>query len=145
MLYFKLQGIVWDLSIMRINYKLTIKATKSEKIEKSLKVFKRYNIINFISIRNKLTALGDPFHSILNYNLMGPVSFLRLPKELKKQKQQIQKKNERKVSKPLKNEIFCKFLIPSINFLNSNGILLFNNLTPINQLILTDTLKPRNI
>ena len=32
----KLQGISWDLSMMRQSYKLTI-TTKTEKIEKSLK------------------------------------------------------------------------------------------------------------
>ena len=67
--------------MMRISYKLTKRTTKTEKIEKSLKILKTYNIQKLKTIRNKMTALGNINHSILNYKLMGPVSVLRLPKE----------------------------------------------------------------
>ena len=53
-LVFKIQGIGWYLSMMRINYKLT-KRTKTEEIEKSLKM---YNIIHFKTIRYKRSASG---------------------------------------------------------------------------------------
>ena len=51
-------------------------------------------IINYKSIRYKLTASGNIIHSILNYKPIRPVSNLRLPKE---QKQQIQEKIEREI------------------------------------------------
>ena len=38
-------------------------------------------IMNFKTIRYKLTASGYIIHSILNYKPMRPVSNLRLPKE----------------------------------------------------------------
>ena len=81
MLLFKLQGIVWDLSIMRLSYKLKKRTTKTEKMEKSFKMFKLYNSSNFKTIRSKLTALAKNVQSILIHKLMGPVSFLLLPKE----------------------------------------------------------------
>ena len=61
-----------------------------------------HNIINFKTIRYKLTASGNIIQPILNYKLMRLVSILPLHKE---QKEQL--------------------------ILNSNGILLFNNLIPI--------------
>ena len=53
MLIFKLQGIVWDLSVMRLNYKLTKGTTKTEKFEKFLK---KYNTKNFMTNRYELSA-----------------------------------------------------------------------------------------
>ena len=45
-LVFKIQGIVWDLSMLRITrYKLTKRTTKTEKVEKSLNIIKKYNIL----------------------------------------------------------------------------------------------------
>ena len=40
-----------------------------------------YDIINFQTIRYKLTALGNIIHSIINYKLMRPVSDLRQTQE----------------------------------------------------------------
>ena len=40
-------------------------------------------IINFKTIRYKLSALGNTIHSIFNYKLLRPVCKLRLPKEKK--------------------------------------------------------------
>ena len=48
MLFFEIQGIGWDLSMMRISYKLTI------------------SIINFQTIGCKLTVSGDKIHIIVN-------------------------------------------------------------------------------
>ena len=58
-------------------------------MEKFFKMF----IINFKTIRYKLTASGNIDQSILNYQPMRPVINLRLPKE---QEQQIQKKMSEK-------------------------------------------------
>ena len=49
-------------------------------------------IINFKTIRYKLTASGNIIHSILNYKPIRPLRYLRLPRE---QKQQSQEKMER--------------------------------------------------
>ena len=43
------------------------------------------NIIEFEAIRYKLTASGNIIKSIFSYKVMGTVSNLRLPRELKKQ------------------------------------------------------------
>ena len=49
-------------------------------------------IINFKTIRYKLSAPGNIIHSIFNYKLMRSVSNLRQPKEqINRKKQQIQK------------------------------------------------------
>ena len=53
-----------------------------------------YNVIIFETIRCYLTALRNTVHSILNYKRMRHVSILRLPREQKKQKQQLKKKSE---------------------------------------------------
>ena len=58
MLIFKLQGIVWDLSMMRINYMLT-KRTVTIKKEK---LSKKGNIRNFMTIHYKLTASSKIIH-----------------------------------------------------------------------------------
>ena len=51
-------------------------------------------ILNFKTIRYKLSAPGNINHSIFNYKLMRPVSNLRQPKEqINRKKQQIQEKN----------------------------------------------------
>ena len=78
MLIFEIQGIGCDLSMSRIDYKLMKTTTKTEKYEKSLKI---YNIINFKYLRCKLTASGNIIYLIVNYKFMRPVSILRLPKE----------------------------------------------------------------
>ena len=78
--------------MIRLSYKLT-KRTKLKKIEKSLKMFKIYNNLSFNTIRRKLTASGNINHSILTYKLMRPVSFLLLPKELKKKQKTANSKN----------------------------------------------------
>ena len=80
---------------MKISYNLTKRTTKTEKKEKYFKMF----IIIFKTIRYKLTASGNINHSILKYKPMRPVISLWLPEE---QKQQIQEKIEREVSKALK-------------------------------------------
>ena len=54
---------------------------KNNKNKKNLKSLKINNIINFKTIRYKLTALGNIIHSILNYRLMRPVSVLRQTQE----------------------------------------------------------------
>ena len=59
--------------MMRLSYKLTKITTKTEKIERSLKILKMYNIINFKIIRIKLTGLGNIMHSILIYKANGTV------------------------------------------------------------------------
>ena len=59
MLIFEIQGIGWELSMMRISYKLTKKNNKILKVKK--KNFKVYNIINVKNIRNKLTASETAF------------------------------------------------------------------------------------
>ena len=65
---------------------VTKRTTKTEKTAKSLKNFKMYNIIISKSTCKQLTALAKIFHLIFNYKLMGPVSFLRLPKRKKEAK-----------------------------------------------------------
>ena len=49
--------------------------------EKSLLSLKMYNIINFKTIRYKLTASRNNIHSIINYKLMRTVSILWQPKD----------------------------------------------------------------
>ena len=81
-LIFKKQVIVWDLSMMK---KITSWRKEPQKLkkknEKSWKLLKMYIIINFKTIRCKVTALGNIIHLILNYKLMRLVNTLRLPKE----------------------------------------------------------------
>ena len=75
--------------MMKKSYKLTKRTTKTEKFEKKFKI----QIINFKTIRNKLSALGNIIHLIFNYKLMRPVSNFRLPKNKKnRKKQQIREK-----------------------------------------------------
>ena len=75
MLIIKIQGILWDFSMMRLCYKLTKRTTKTEKPEKSLKIVKMNKIVNFKTIRSKLTSSSNIIHSTLINKLMGPVSF----------------------------------------------------------------------
>ena len=77
MLFLEIEEIGWDLSLMKISYNLTKRTTKTEKLEKYFKMF----IINFVTIRYKLTASGNINLSTLNYKHMRPVINLRLPKE----------------------------------------------------------------
>ena len=58
----EIQEIGWDLSLMKISYNLTKRTTKNEKFEKNFNMF----IINFKTIRYKLTASGNIIHSMLN-------------------------------------------------------------------------------
>ena len=50
-----IQGTVWNLSMMRMSYKLR----KLEKIGKSLKILKMSNLIVFKTTHNKLAILGN--------------------------------------------------------------------------------------
>ena len=61
MLVFKLHESVWELSMVRISYKLTKRTTKTEKIEKPLKIFKIYNFVKLRTARYKLTARVTSF------------------------------------------------------------------------------------
>ena len=102
MLFLEIQEIGWDLSLKKISYNLTKRTTKTEKLENYFKMF----IINFKTIRYKLTASGNINHSILNYKPMRPVINLRLPKD---QDQQIQENIKReKCRRHQKNELFTK-------------------------------------
>ena len=88
--------------MMRISYNLTKGTTKTENYSKILKTF---NILVFMTIRNKLITSDNIDHLILNYNIEKPVSFLRLP-NIKKQKQQIQKKLSEKSVGAIEKELF---------------------------------------
>ena len=68
------------------------KINKTEQLENYSKMF----IINFKTIRYKLTASGNINHSKLNYKPMNSLINLRLPKE---KKQQIHEKIEREKSR----------------------------------------------
>ena len=59
---FELQEIGWNLWMMRINYKLT-KRTNTEKYKNCIKT---NSIVDFNTIRYKLSALSNINHSILN-------------------------------------------------------------------------------
>ena len=61
MLVFKLHESVWELSMVRISYKLTKRTTKTEKIGKTLKILKKYNFINFTTAPYKLMRLSSIF------------------------------------------------------------------------------------
>ena len=67
--------------MMRKSHKLTKRTAKTEKNDKSFKTLSVYNIINFKTIRYKLTASSNITYSIFNYKLMRMVNTLRLPKE----------------------------------------------------------------
>ena len=87
---FELQGTAWDISRVRICYKLTTRITK---IEKFKNILKTYNIKNFKTICYKMTAFSNINHFILNYKFLSPVSILRVYKEEKnRQNHQIQEK-----------------------------------------------------
>ena len=75
---FRIQNFELDLSMMRKSYKLPKKTTKIEKFKKSLKM---YIIINFETIRYKMTASASINPWILIYKLLRSVSFLCLPKD----------------------------------------------------------------
>ena len=81
-IFFEIQEIGWDPSLIQISYSLTKRTTKTEKFEKYLKTY----IINIKTIRYKLAASSNIIHSTLNYKLMRPVSNLRLPNEQKQPK-----------------------------------------------------------
>ena len=102
-LFFEIHGIGWNLSMTRTSYKLTKKTTKTGKIEKYSKM---YNIKCFKTVRYKLTASGNILHLMGNYNFLRPFCILRLPKEFKKQKQQIEKKLSERTGKAFRERIF---------------------------------------
>ena len=79
---------------------------KTEKNEKSSKLFKMYNIINFKTIRNKLTPSGNITHAFLYYKLMGPASILRLLIEQKKANTAISKKVSEKSVEAIEKTTF---------------------------------------
>ena len=116
-------AIFWNTS-----YNLTRKATKTEKLEKYLKMY----IINFKTNHFKQTASSNIVHSVLNYKLMRPVSKIQLPKEQKQAKQQIHEK--KLTEKCAEGKLIIK----------SNGIQFFINITSKNQQIWTNALEPRN-
>ena len=58
MLTFEVHRIGCDLTVMIASYKLTKRTTKTEKIEKSVKMW----IINFKTVRYKLTVLSNTIH-----------------------------------------------------------------------------------
>ena len=118
MLFFEKQENGWDLSLMKVSYNLTKRTTKTEKVEKYFKMF----IINFKTIRYKLTASGNINHSILNYKPMRPVINLWLPKE---QKQQNQEKLSEKSVEGIKKMKFSLKTLPLPIIFKSNGISLF--------------------
>ena len=90
MLFFGIQEIGCDLSLMEIGYNLTKITTKTEQIEKYLKMY----IINFKTKVSKLTIDSDNnINAILNYQPKRLVSNLRLPKEQKQAKTAISRKN----------------------------------------------------
>ena len=64
MLRSEIQWFGWDLSMMRISYKLTKRSTKAEKVQISLKILELFNIINFIRMLaiNWLLRLTLFFH-----------------------------------------------------------------------------------
>ena len=83
-----------------------MKITKTEKNEKSFKILKLCNIINFKTIRYKLTAPGNIILSIVNYKLRA-VSILRLPKNKKTVKNsKFKKKLGEKSVEAIKKETF---------------------------------------
>ena len=92
----------------RTSYKLTKSTTKTEKFEKSLKI---YIIINSKTICSKLTGSGNIIHLFGNYIFMSTVSILRLPRERKKAIKQTEKKYARKLSRLLENALFSKIFI----------------------------------
>ena len=62
MLSLELQEMGWDLSLMKVSYNSTKRTTKTEKFEKNFNMF----IINFQTIRYKLTDSGNIIHSMRN-------------------------------------------------------------------------------
>ena len=88
---FELQEIGWNLSMMRLNYKLT-KRTKTEKYKKC---FRTNNTIKFNTTRKKLSELSNIIHSILIWKPERPVSILRLHEELNDKNSKFKKKIER--------------------------------------------------
>ena len=70
------------------------------------------SIINFKTIRFKLTALVNTAHIILHYRVMRPFSNLRLPKKIR-QKPQIQKKLSEKSGKDIKKLSSKIYLFPT--------------------------------
>ena len=107
MLIFEFQGIGWDLSMVRISYKLRKWTRKNEKFANSMNM---HHFINIKTIRN-MTASGYIVYSTLNNKLMRPASIIRLPNMLpKKQAKSAKSKRNwaRKVSKPLETELYSK-------------------------------------
>ena len=116
--FFEIQEIGRDPSMLKISYNLTKRKTKTEKLEKKMKMY-----INFKTIRYKLSASGNIVHSIFNYKLMRSVSNLRLPKEQKKGKTANSRKKLRTV--PKAKSFQKKTSLIANLFPNNNGIFLF--------------------
>ena len=89
------------------------KNNKNEKFEKSLKM---YNIINFQTIRYRLTALCKIIHLIVNYKFTRLVSILRLPKEKKALTENSKKLNEKSVKAISEWTFQRKSFLFSVNF-----------------------------
>ena len=103
---FRIQGIWYDLSMIRISFKLTKTVLKTEKIVNSLKM---YDLINFKPIRYRLTTLSNTIYSIIKYKLWDRSAFYGCLKNKKDmQKKQIQKEWARKVSNSLTSDFFSK-------------------------------------
>ena len=89
LLFIEIQEFGSNLSLMKISYNLTKRTTKPEKFAKRLKMY----IMNFKTLRYKLTASGKIIHSIPNYKLMRSVSNFRLLKEQNQAKTASSRKN----------------------------------------------------
>ena len=98
---------------MKISYKLTKQSTRTEKISKSLKTLILYNIINFRTIRNKLS--GKKFIESLITGLWdwsAIYGYLKKKKQIKKIKKKIGRekcRSHRKINFPEK-VFFFRFI-----------------------------------
>ena len=93
---------------MKISYSLTKRTTKTEKIEKYLKMY----IISF-----EPTASVIIIHSILNYKLMRPISNLLVPNEQKQAKTaSSRKKMSEKTVDGIEKQTFDNFFYSQLIF-----------------------------
>ena len=83
-----------------------------------------YKIINFKTIRYKLTDSGKFIHLTGYFIFMIPFSFLRQPKN-KKNKNSKFEKIKREMCQPLENEFFSEELSFFNYFFNSGRIVFF--------------------
>ena len=112
MLIFKIKGIGWDLSMMRVKYKLTKRTTNTKKIEKSSKI---YSITTFKTIRYKLTASGKflfiQFSITSFWDLSTNYGYLKNNKQAKAANSKKENKNS--------VEAFQKYFLSVKNFLST--------------------------